>query len=236
MENNDQAKVSGWVDGRLEGLRSCNDWRPDTARALARLRQKDRTRKSRRILTLAAVATIGAVIALVPASRKAVRQLWAGSRIVNIGQVSADVKALKDGQAAPDFALRDATGANLRLSAYKGKVVLLNFWATWCHGCTLEIPWLIQFQKTYKGRGFAVIGVSMDDDGWKAVRPFIGSEKVNYPVVVGNEKMAKPYGLDAMPMTFLIDRQGRIAATSVGVIDRAACERQIVELLNRTRE
>lgn len=236
MENNDQAKVSGWVDGRLESLRSCNDWRPDTARALARLRQKDRTRKSRRILTLAASAAIGAVIALVPGSRKAVRQLWARSRIVNIGQVSADVKALKDGQAAPDFALRDATGANLRLSAYKGKVVLLNFWATWCHGCTMEIPWLIEFQKTYKDRGFTVIGVSMDDDGWKAVSPFIGSEKVNYPVVVGNEEMAKPYCLDAMPMTFLIDRQGKIAATSVGVIDRTACERQIVELLNRTNE
>lgn len=236
MENSDQVNGTGWVDEQLERLRPADDWQPGAGRALALLRQKYRARKARRILTLAAVAATGAVIVFVPGSRDAVRQLWAGSPIVNIGQVSADVKALKDGQTAPDFALRDATGASLRLSAYKGNVVLLNFWATWCHGCTQEIPWLIQFQKTYKGRGFTVIGVSMDDDGWKAVRPFIGSEKVNYPVVVGNEQMARPYGLDAMPMTFLIDRDGKIAATSVGIIDRTACERQIVELLTHNSQ
>jgi peroxiredoxin len=94
---------------------------------------------------------------------------------------------------------------------------------------------LIQFQHEYQGRGFTVIGVSMDADGWKSVKPFIVKEGVNYPVVIGNKPMAKPYGLDAMPVTFLIGRDGKIAATSVGIIDRAACERQIRDLLATRR-
>lgn len=233
MENSEQTNVSTWVEARLQKLRSSDDWQPDTTRALALLREKQRTRKSRKITVVLATVAAACVVVALPQSREAVRRLWVGSHIVNIGQVSADVKALKDGQNAPDFVLHDATGASLRLSAYKGKVVLLNFWATWCHGCTTEIPWLIQFQKQYQDRGFTVIGVSMDDSGWKSVRPFIATKKINYPVVIGNHQMAKPYGLDAMPMTFLIGRNGKIAATSVGIIDRPACDRQILALLGQ---
>lgn len=232
MANHDRIDVGEWVDRRFAELAPTDDWRANTEHALMRLREKDRTRKSRTVkITAIAASTLLALVAALPKARYAAERLWMGSRIVNIGQVFADVKALKDGQTAPDFALQDATGANLRLSAYKGKVVLLNFWATWCHGCTMEIPWLIQFQKSYRDRGFSVIGVSMDDDGWKSVRPFMLNDKMNYPVVVGNKRMAQPYGLSAMPMTFLIGRDGKIAATSVGIIDRAACERQIRELL-----
>jgi peroxiredoxin len=115
------------------------------------------------------------------------------------------------------------------------KVAPLNFWATWCHGCTLEIPWLLEFEKKYKDRGFTVIGVSMDADGWTAVKPFLQEKKVNCPVVIGNDDMARPYGLDAMPMTFLIDRDGKIAATSVGIVNKTACESQITELFSSTR-
>src|SRR6202171_3366485 len=78
-------------------------------------------------------------------------------------------KAATDRKAAPDFALEDASGRQVRLSGYKGKVVLLNFCATWCGPCKVEIPWFIEFNKTYKDRGFAVLGVSLDDDGWKSV-------------------------------------------------------------------
>lgn len=231
MANNDRA-VSEWVDRRLTQLTLSSDWNVDTDSAFARLRGKDRSRKSRRVkLAAAGVASVCAILVAIPQTRQTAEHLWAGSSIVNIGQVSADTKALKDGQTAPDFVLEDAAGANVRLSAYKGKVVLLNFWATWCHGCTTEIPWLIQFQKQYKKRGFTVIGVSMDDDGWKSVRPFAASKNIDYPVVIGNQRMAQPFGLDAMPMTFLIGRDGKVAATSVGIIDRAACERQIQELL-----
>ncbi len=134
-------------------------------------------------------------------------------------------------KAAPDFTLDDSNGAPLKLSGYKGKVVLLDFWATWCHGCGTEIPWFIEYQNKYKDSGLAVIGVSMDDDGWKVVKPFIEEKKMNYAVVLGNADVAKLYKVDAMPVTVLIDREGKIAASYDGVVDRAACEAKIQSLL-----
>ena len=132
---------------------------------------------------------------------------------------------------APDFTLDDSNGAPLKLSGYKGKVVLLDFWATWCHGCGTEIPWFIEYQNKYKDSGLAVIGVSMDDDGWKVVKPFIAEKKMNYAVVLGNADVAKLYKVEAMPVTVLIDREGKIAASYDGVVDRAACEAKIQSLL-----
>jgi len=129
-------------------------------------------------------------------------------------------------------ALGPAAGrSSLPLSKYKGKVVLLNFWATTCGGCKVEIPWFIEFQTRYKGRGLVVIGVSMDDDGWKSVRPYMKEKKINYPIVLGNEEMAGLYGVEALPLTLLIDRNGRIAASHTGLVDKEACETGIRTLL-----
>lgn len=134
-------------------------------------------------------------------------------------------------KAAPGFSLSDAKGASVRLSDYQGKVVLLDFWATWCGGCKVEIPWYVEFENKYKSSGLAVIGVSMDEDGWKAVKPFLEKTKLNYPVVIGNEELAKRYGVDAMPMTLLIDRGGKIASSHVGVVDKGGFESEIRLLL-----
>src|SRR5271166_1832023 len=87
--------------------------------------------------------------------------------------VHAAVKPEKDRKPAPDFALKDASGATVKLSDYRGKVVLLNFWATWCGPCEEEIPWFIGFQQEFKDREFAVLGISVDEDGWNAVKPFV---------------------------------------------------------------
>lgn len=133
---------------------------------------------------------------------------------------------------APDFAAVDATGAHLHLANYRGRVVLLNFWATWCGGCRVEIPWLTGFASEFKNRGFAVIGVSMDDGGWKAVRPFLEAKKTNYPVILGNSGLADTYGVPALPATFLIDRNGRVAASHTGLPDRSALENEIRRLLD----
>jgi len=140
--------------------------------------------------------------------------------------------AAADRDPAPDFTLPTANGASVRLSRYHGKVVLLDFWATWCHGCKTEIPWYMEFSRKYKKSGLAVIGVAMDDEGWKLVKPFISEKKMNYPVVVGNEDLAKRYSVSEMPVTLLIDRQGKIALSHTGVVDKDAFESELRALLS----
>jgi thiol-disulfide isomerase/thioredoxin len=120
------------------------------------------------------------------------------------------------------------------LSQYKGKVVLLNFWATWCHGCKQEIPWYMEFADKYKDRGFVVIGVSMDEDGWKSVKPFLQEKKMNYPVIIGNQELMNQYGGDSMPVSVLIDREGKIADLHSGVVNKGGWEREIQQLLGES--
>jgi peroxiredoxin len=139
-------------------------------------------------------------------------------------------------QNAPDFALKDVNGKLVRLSDYRGKVVLLDFWATWCGPCKMEIPWFMDFERKYKDRGFAVLGVSMDDDGWQSVKPFIQDFGVNYRVMVGDERTGDQYGgIEALPTAFLIDREGRVAVEHVGVASRRDFEDGIEELLDDSR-
>jgi len=132
---------------------------------------------------------------------------------------------------APDFTLSDSKGLPIRLSKYRGKVVVLDFWATWCHGCKIEIPWYVEFQRKYRADGLSVIGVSMDEDGWKSVRPYLENNPINYSIVVGNPDLAKLYSVEAMPVTLLIDRNGNIAASHSGIVDKATFEAEIRSLL-----
>lgn len=143
---------------------------------------------------------------------------------------------------APAFEVPTQDGKKIHVSDYRGKVVLLNFWATDCGGCVLEIPAFIELEKSYKDKGFAALGVSMDisyeglkdaDEAWGRVRPFIAKKGINYTIAMGDDEISKGYKLNAFPATYLIDKSGRIAAAYVGVvINKDNVETNIKRLLS----
>jgi peroxiredoxin len=135
------------------------------------------------------------------------------------------------GKIAPDFSLPDLSGRQIQLSAYRGKVVLLDFWATWCEPCRQEIPHFVDLQNKYGSQGFQTIGVSMDD-GPEPVRDFYQQFKMNYPVVMGNAKIGEFYGgVLGLPIAFLIGRDGRIHFKHIGATGNAVFEKEVVSLL-----
>jgi cytochrome c biogenesis protein CcmG/thiol:disulfide interchange protein DsbE len=140
------------------------------------------------------------------------------------------------GSPAPDFALRDASGRLIRLSALKGRVVLLDFWATWCTGCKVEIPWYVEFQKKYGGAGLTSVGVAMDEEGWPSVRAYLHEHPIGYPIVINERGIGDEYGVTNLPVTLLIDRRGRIANAQLGLVDKAEWEKQIQSLLRAPAE
>jgi thiol-disulfide isomerase/thioredoxin len=129
---------------------------------------------------------------------------------------------------APDVTLKDLDGKDLSLAQYKGKVVLVNFWATWCEPCQVEIPWLIEIQQKYAAKGFTVLGIAMDDDGARVVTPWVQKERfdvngsksqMNYPIVIGNDAAADKFGgLLGYPTSLLVTRDGKIVKRITGLI------------------
>jgi len=132
---------------------------------------------------------------------------------------------------APDFTLPLLDGGQLRLSSYRGKVVLLDFWATWCVPCRDETPHFVELQQKYGGQGLQIIGVSMDDSP-DPVRSFYKQFHINYPVVMGTADTGSAYGgVLGLPIAFLIDRDGRIYAKHMGATDAAVFEKDVTTLL-----
>ena len=131
----------------------------------------------------------------------------------------------------PDFTVTDIDGKKLTLSDYKGKVVLLDFWATWCSPCRAEIPHFVEMQQKYGPQGFQVIGISMDDDA-KPVRDFYQQYKINYPVAVGDDKLAESFGgVLGLPVNFVIDREGRIVGKYLGATETSVFDKAVGDLL-----
>jgi len=150
-------------------------------------------------------------------------------------RAASELKPEKERHVAPDFELKDGDGKLVHLSDYKGKVVVLDFWATWCGPCRIEIPWFTELERNHKDKGFEVLGVSMDDEGWDVVKPFLAETGVNYRVVMGNDATAQAYGgVDALPTTFLIDREGKIAAVHLGLVSKKDIVDGVEQLLQDT--
>ena len=134
---------------------------------------------------------------------------------------------------AADFALRDALGKTAKLKQYRGKVLLLDFWATWCTGCKQEIPWFVEFQRKFGTKRFAVVGVSLDEGGWGVLKPFLAKAHVPYRMLLGDDATAQRYGIQNMPDTFLVDRHGRVAAAYLAsLVDKDNVETNINALLS----
>lgn len=136
------------------------------------------------------------------------------------------------GVTAPAWSLKDVDGKTVSSADFKGKVVLLDFWATWCPPCKAEIPSFVELQKTYGDKGLVVVGVSLDEEGARVLKPFMKQFGINYPVVLGDLKTAQAFGgVRSIPTTFIISRDGRIAGRHVGLVSKADFEKAIKPLL-----
>ncbi|HEY1422248.1 MAG TPA: TlpA disulfide reductase family protein [Candidatus Acidoferrum sp.] len=149
---------------------------------------------------------------------------------VHVSATGRPPVGLKAGASAPDFSVKDLNDKNVSFAAdYKGKVVLVNFWATWCTPCQEEIPELIAMQDKYSPKGFTVLGLAMDDEGKSIVAPFVAKERydvggqklpMNYPIVIANDSVAEKFGgLLGYPTSVLIDRNGKVLKRVTGVIN-----------------
>jgi len=154
---------------------------------------------------------------------------------------AAGSAAKDNAKAAPDVTFKDLQGKDVALASLRGKVVVVNFWATWCEPCRVEIPWLIEFQQKYESKGFTMLGVAMDDEGKSVVEPFVQKTQfdvngramtMNYPIVLGNDDLASKFGgLIGMPTSIVISRDGKITKRFIGLADREQLEKEINALL-----
>jgi thiol-disulfide isomerase/thioredoxin len=138
-----------------------------------------------------------------------------------------------DASGAADFDIttKDASGADVKLSDYKGKVILLNFWATWCGPCKVEIPGFVEVYNEYKDRGFVIVGVLTDDQP-DLLKPFAAEYKMNYPQVLWHDDMDKAYGpVFGLPTSLLITRDGAICRKHMGPVSKERIEQEIAPLL-----
>jgi thiol-disulfide isomerase/thioredoxin len=134
---------------------------------------------------------------------------------------------------APDFTLQSLDGNSMRLSDWRGKAVLLNFWATWCGPCKIEMPWFIELQKQYGAQGLQIVGIAMDDSGKEDIAKFAKEMGVNYPVLLGKEEVGDAYGgVPALPETFFIGRDGKIVDKIIGLKGKAEIEESIKKALD----
>ena len=168
--------------------------------------------------------------------------VWADRKFPAVGRPAANTPGAASAPSdAPTVALKDLNDRDVTLAQYKGQVVLVNFWATWCEPCKIEIPWMIEFQEKYGPRGFTILGVSMDEEGRKTVEPFVEKERfdvngqkeaMNYPILLGTDSIADKFGgIMGLPTSMLYTRDGKKIKTIVGLANHDDISKAIEGLL-----
>lgn len=178
------------------------------------------------------------------AAERALASAEHGELVADAGGNAPQYISPLKGKPAPAFTLEDLSGKKISLADYKGKAVLINFWATWCAPCKIETPWLVELRNQYAGQGFEVLGISTEGDdlapddraAWvkeKAeIAKFVKAEKMPYPVLINGDSLSKPYGgLDSMPTSFYVDRSGTVVAVQMGLTSKEDMEANIRKAL-----
>ncbi|MGA9527194.1 MAG: redoxin domain-containing protein, partial [Terriglobales bacterium] len=148
--------------------------------------------------------------------------LFAGLRMSHESGVATPRAGQLIGSIAPDFELQRLDGKNLKLSDLRGKAVLLNFWATYCEPCKVEMPWFVELQKEYGPQGFQIVGIAMDDATTEDIAKFAQDMGVNYPILLGKETVGMSYGgVNVLPTTFFLDRKGKLIGREFGLQSRS---------------
>lgn len=159
--------------------------------------------------------------------------LFAGIHIARKNHAGGVAPGQLIGQTAPDFELQSLEGKNIRLSDFRGKAVLLNFWATYCGPCKIEMPWFVEMQKEFGPQGLQIVGVAMDDDT-DDIAKFAKEMGVNYPILLGKESVGQSYGgVGVLPTTFFVDRDGKITDREFGLQSRSVFVDNIKKALSR---
>ncbi len=141
--------------------------------------------------------------------------------------------ASADGMPAiPEFSIESMDGGSVTNADIEGRVVLVNFWATWCGPCKIEMPWFVDFQRKFKDRGFTVLAISLDEGGWDPVREFAQDHDFNFPVLLGDDAVSEDFGgIYVLPTTWIVSRQGKVVFTHQGLVAKAKYEEEIEALL-----
>lgn len=178
------------------------------------------------------VAVVLVITALLMIGKYMSRNSGGSSTVAAVFQPASEGPS--KGDPAPDFTLKTLDGKQLQLSSLHGKAVMVNFWATWCEPCKLEMPWFVELEKQYGPQGLEVVGVAMDDSGKDTIAKFAKDMGVNYPVLLGKESVGDDYGgLEYLPTSFYIDRDGKVVARVFGLRSRGDIEDWIKEALAR---
>jgi peroxiredoxin len=229
-------KEQEFVEKSLASLSEPEGFEPNAARARVQFKVRQAPMSRRWLWTAVPVAAALLIAMVLPATRASanVQQpaiLFEHIHFMLAYHWDALVGLIHGSQTAPNFRLTDSNGNTVKLSSYRGKVVLLNFWATWCQPCKAEVPWFVDLQKTYAD-DLVVLGVSFDEDGWDTVKPFIEQRHVNYPVMLAGPELPDVYRrIESLPATLIINRYGRVVADHLGLASKAQYEALIKDQL-----